>query len=160
MEVYLLRHGSAEAARAGGADSERALTAEGEQEVRQVVSAAKLAHVCPSLILSSPYERALRTAAIAADLLDCRVPPMTSNALTPDSDVRAVWDELRIHRDEASVLLAGHEPLFSASGAYLLGAPDLRIEFPKAGLLRVDVDAFGPEPSGVLRWMITPQLTT
>jgi len=146
--------------RAGEADSERALTAAGEQEIHQVVAAAKLAHVCPSLILSSPYKRALRTAAIAAELLDCKHPPVTSDALTPDSDVRAVWDELRIHRDESSILLAGHEPLFSACGAYLLGAPDLRIDFPKAGLLRLDIDAFGPEPRGILRWMITPQLTT
>lgn len=159
MEVYLLRHGSAETARAGESDSERLLTGEGEQEIRQVAAAAKLARVCPSLVLSSPYKRAIRSAEIAAELLDYSGPALTSDALLPDSSVEQVWDELRTHRDQRAVLLAGHEPLFSACSAYLLAAPDLRIDFPKAGLLRVDVDAFGLEPRGVLKWMIIPQLT-
>lgn len=159
MEVYLLRHGSAEFASAGAQDSERLLTEEGRVEVRRVVAAAKLAHACPSVILSSPFRRAMESAQIAADLLDYKGELITSNALTPDASARGVWEEIRVYRDQQCVLLCGHEPLFSAAGAHLLGCPELRIDFPKAGLLRLDIENFGPEPRGVLRWMLAPALT-
>lgn len=159
MEVFLLRHGTAENGRAGEPDSERALTAEGKYDVQRVVAAAKLAHVCPSLILSSPYKRAMQTANIAADLLDCKGEIVTSDALTPDAGVRQVWDELRTHRDENCVLIAGHQPLFGACASYLLGAPELQVEFPKAALMCIDVDTFASEPRGVLKWFLTPHLT-
>ncbi len=159
MEVYLLRHGSAEPGVAGVSDAERPLTAEGRQEIQRVVSAAKLARACPSLVLSSPYKRAIEAAQIAADLLDYKGQVLTSAALTPDSSVEALWNELRGRRDEGCVVLAGHEPLFSSYAAYLLGSPELRVDFPPAGMARIDVDGWGPAPRGVLKWMLTPQLT-
>ena len=159
MEIFLLRHGSAEPGSAGAPDSERLLTEEGRYEIQRVVAAAKLAHACPSLIVSSPYRRAMESARIAADLLDYRAEVIASDALTPDASARAVWEEIRVHKDEHCLLLAGHEPLFSAAAAYLLGCPELRVDFPKGGLLRVDVENFGAEPKGVLRWMLAPHLT-
>ena len=158
MEIYLLRHGSAEPAPPGGQDPERPLSPEGQHEIRRVVSAAKLAHACPSLILTSPYRRAHETARIAADLLDCRQQILSAEALTPDAKPEAVWEEIRVHRDEPSLLLAGHEPLFSACTAYLLASPELHVHFPKGGLVRIDVGEFGARPRGVLQWMLTPHL--
>jgi phosphohistidine phosphatase len=158
MELYLLRHGSSERARAGEPDSERPLTADGEHEIRRVVAAAKLAGACPTLILSSPYRRAMQSARIAADLLDYKGPVLASDALTPDADPPAVWEEVRVHRSEAALLLAGHEPLFSACAAHLLGSPDLQVDFPKAGLLRIEFERFVAEPRGILKWMLAPDL--
>lgn len=158
MELYLLRHGSSERAQPGEPDSERSLTEEGDYEVRRVIAAAKLAQACPSLIISSPYKRAIQSARIAADLLDCKSPPLTSDALTPDADPRGVWDEIRAHSSETGLLLAAHEPLLSACTAYLLGSLDIQIDFPKAGLVRLDFERFGPEPRGILKWMLAPHL--
>jgi phosphohistidine phosphatase len=159
MELYLLRHGSAERGQAGVADSDRSLTEEGEHEIRRVTAAAKLGHMCPSLILASPYRRAMQTARIAADVLGYKDPVLTANALQPESNVREVWDEIRVHRDQPSLLLCGHEPLFSASAAYLFGCPELLVDFPKAGLLRIDLETFALEPRGVLKWMLAYYLT-
>jgi phosphohistidine phosphatase len=159
MEIYLLRHGQAEPGSPGASDAERSLTEEGRYEIQRVIAAAKLAHACPSLILSSPYKRALQSAAIAADLLHYKDRVLTSDALAPDAGVRGVWEEIRVHRDEGCLLLAGHEPLLSACTAYLLGCPELLVDFTKAGLLRMDVESFGPEPRGALKWMLTPSLT-
>lgn len=159
MELYLLRHGTAERGRAGLPDSDRSLTPEGEQEIRRVTAAARLGHMSPSLILASPYRRAMQTARIAADLLDYKDPVLTTNVLQPESDVREVWDEIRVHRDHGSLLLCGHEPLFSASAAYLLGCPELLVDFPKAGLMRIDLESSALEPRGVLRWMLAYYLT-
>ncbi len=159
MEIYLLRHGSAEQGRAGSPDSDRALTEEGRFEIQRVMAAAKLARARPSLILSSPYKRALEAARIAADVVAYKGEIVVTDTLTPESGARGVWDEIRVHRDEESILLAGHEPLFSATTAYLAGCPDLQVEFAKAGLVRIDVEGFNAAPRGILKWMLTPDLT-
>jgi phosphohistidine phosphatase len=159
MEIYLLRHGSAERAAAGSPDSERALTPDGRYEIQRVIAAAKLARACPSLIMSSPYKRALEAARIAADLLGYKSEVLVSNALTPESGAHGVWDEIRVHRGEEGILLVGHEPLFSSCTAFLAGCSELRVEFARAGLVRIDIEGFQAAPRGILKWLITPELT-
>jgi phosphohistidine phosphatase len=131
MQIYLLRHGVAESQSTTGADADRELTDEGRQKVREVMKAAARAGVAPSLVISSPYRRAASTARIAVEVLGSKSDFLRSNALTPDRDPEAVWEEIRVHRHETAVLLVGHEPLFSELGAYLLGAPELHIDFKK-----------------------------
>jgi phosphohistidine phosphatase len=153
MEIYLLRHGIAED---GYPDAERALTAEGKDKLRKVL---KRAGARPSLIISSPYRRALETAQIAAEVLEYRGDVERAQALTPDGSAAGVWEEIRIRQNEDAILLASHEPLMSATAAFLLGAPGLHIDMKKAALVRVDVDRFGPQATGVLKWMLTPAVT-
>ena len=71
------------------------------------------AGVAPTLILTSPYRRALQTAEIAAEVLDYKGELLRTKALEPGSEPPMVWEEIRVHKDESSILLAGHEPLFS-----------------------------------------------
>jgi len=66
VQIHLLRHGRAEEAGQGGSDSARKLTAGGRAEVQQVLERARRVGVVPSLILTSPYVRALESAEIAA----------------------------------------------------------------------------------------------
>jgi phosphohistidine phosphatase len=153
MEIYLLRHGIAEE---GYPDPARALTAEGKEKVRRVM---KRAGVKPSAILTSPYRRALETAAIAAEEIGYDGEIERAQALTPDGSPEAVWEEIRAHKSERGILLASHEPLMSATVAFLLGAPGLHVDMKKAALVRVDVDRFGPQPLGVLKWMLTPAVS-
>lgn len=156
MEIYLLRHGIAEAHAAS--DSERDLTGEGREKLRHVLRVAANAGVKPSLILSSPYKRALATAKIAADALDYKGEIARTNGLLPDASPEEVWQEIRVHRTEDSLLLAGHEPLFSALGAYLLGVPQLTIDFKKGALLAIEMPEFGARPKGILKWLLTAKL--
>ena len=158
MEIYLLRHGIAEDARNGMRDADRALTPEGSKKLRAVLQKAAAASVSPSLILASPLRRARQTAEIAANVFGYREEILTSGALEPGSSPESVWEELRLHKDEPQVLLAGHEPLFSALMAYLLEAPTLRVDFKKGALARIDGEAANASPRGVLRWMITSKL--
>ena len=67
MQIYLLRHGIAEDARPGHSDAKRALTKEGGERVAEVIKAARRAGAEPSLIVSSPFVRAVETARIAAE---------------------------------------------------------------------------------------------
>jgi len=160
MDIYLLRHGIADDGHAGQPDSDRALTAEGKKKLRGVLRAAAAAGVRPSLILTSPYKRALQTAELASEILEYRGDLVRTRALEPGSRPEAVWDEVRVHKDEQNVLLAGHEPLFSSLTAYLLGSTELRVDFKKGGLLCLEVDRFTGPPKGVLKWYLTPKLAT
>ena len=157
MEIYLLRHGAAENARAGMKDSDRALTADGREKLRRVLKRARQAGVEPALILSSPYRRALETAAEAAELLGYSGQVVQTRALEPEGAPREVWEEIRGRRTDSSILLASHEPLMSSLAAFLLNSPALMLDMKKAALARVDCEHFGPEPRGTLKWMLTPR---
>jgi len=158
LEVYLLRHGIAEEGLSGGSDSMRALVPEGRRKLRDVLKVAKAARVKPGLIVSSPYRRARQSAEIAADVLGYTKQIIESETLLPSGSPAAVWDEIRAHRDEESILLVGHEPLFSQTTAHLLASPAMQVEFKKGALLRIDFDQFPPSPRGWLRWMLPPRL--
>ncbi len=158
MEIYLLRHGIAEAGRPGHDDSERALTDEGREKLRAVLKRARSAGVEPTLILASPYRRAMETAREAADIFGYRVEVEKTRALVPEASPHDLWDEIRGRKGENAVLLAGHEPMMSSMAAFLLGSPAAMIDMKKAALVRVDCERMGVHPSGVLKWMLTPAL--
>lgn len=158
MEIYLLRHGIAEDGQVGQPDAERVLTADGKKKLRNVLRAAAAAGVAPSLILTSPYKRAVQTAQLAAEILDYKGELLRTKALEPGSSPKPVWDEIRVHKDESRILLSGHEPLFSRLTAYLLNAPELQIDFKKGAIACVEVERFTAEPHGVLRWYLTPKV--
>jgi phosphohistidine phosphatase len=154
VELYLLRHGIAEDHSPTGRDADRRLTEEGREKLKRVLKRAAQAGVEPSLILSSPYTRAMETAELAASELHYKGEILRVGSLTPDSSPPAVWSTIREHRDEAAILLAGHEPLFSSTAAWLLGSTRQMVEFRKGALVRIDVRT-GAAPVGVLQWMIT-----
>ena len=158
MEIYLLRHAIAEENSPSGRDHDRRLTDEGRDKLRRVLERAAAAGVEPSLILSSPLVRAVQTAEMAAHELGYSGKIVRVDCLAPDGSPSDIWKELRGRRDESAVLLAGHEPLFSATTAYLLGCTRSMVDFRKAGLVRIDVQGFGAAPAGVLQWMLIPKL--
>ncbi len=158
MQIYLLRHGIAEEARLNLPDANRALTAEGRKKLRQVLQTAAKAGVKPTLMLSSPYKRALQTAEIAKRVLKYEGDIVQTNVLIPSSRAEQVWEEIRVHRSESSLLLTGHNPLFEHLAGYLLGHPDLKMDFKKGALLRIDIESFGAEPKGILLWCLTAKL--
>jgi phosphohistidine phosphatase len=157
MEIYILRHGIAEEARAGMPDAERALTDAGREKLRAVLEQARAAGVKPSLILTSPYRRAQQTAAIAAQVLGCHK-IVETGILVPNSAPKAVWDAICARRREPALLIAGHEPLLGMTVGYLLGVPALQVDLKKSALVRIDQESFSGAPRGVLKWMLTPRL--
>src|SRR6266852_5670546 len=131
MDLFILRHGIAENGQAGQADSERALTTEGKRKLRTILKKAKAAGVEPSLILTSPYKRAEQTAQLAVEILGYKGDLLRTQALTPSSRPESVWDEIRLHKEHEQVMLSSHEPLCSRLTAYVLGVPNLKIDFKK-----------------------------
>ena len=158
MEIYILRHAIAEVRRPGLPDAQRALTPEGKLKLRKILLRAKKVKVAPSLILTSPYTRALETAEMAAELLGYQGQVVRTSALVPGSSPPAIWKEISSRKDERAVLLSGHEPLLSATAAYLLNAPTLQIDLKKGALVRIDLDRLAGTPHGVLKWILTAKL--
>jgi phosphohistidine phosphatase len=158
MQIYLLRHGIADDAKAGQPDADRALTGEGRDKLKRVLRRAGAADVSPTLILTSPYLRAVETAEIAAEVLGCKGKVEKTRALVPEASPNDTWEEIRANKDERAILLASHEPLMSSLAAFLLDCPSLQIDMKKAALVRLDCDRPGPKPKAVLKWMLTPAL--
>src|SRR3954449_10090672 len=119
MQIYSLRHGVAEDARPGQPDSERALTGEGREKLRRVLKRARRADLDPTLILSSPYRRAMQTAAVAAEVLAYAGEIVRTRALVPEATPFDAWEEIRSRKTERSILLASHEPLMSSMVSFL-----------------------------------------
>jgi phosphohistidine phosphatase len=158
MELYLLRHGIAEDFAATGRDADRALTAEGKRKLRDLLKVAAQAGVQPSLILSSPYRRAKETAVIAAKALEYGDEIVESNGLIPNAHPQELWEEIRVHKSSAKLLVVSHEPLLSSATAVLLNASGLHVDFKKGAILRIDIEGFSAQPSGILKWYLTPRL--
>ena len=158
VSIYLLRHAIAENARPGQSDPERALTDEGKEKLRRVLKRARAAGVAPTLILSSPYRRALETAAIAAQALGYQGKVVQTATLEPMASPHDAWNEIRQRRGEESILLSSHEPLMSSMTAFLLRSPALAVDMKKAALVRIDFKDLGAQPNGMLKWMLTPAL--
>ena len=158
MELYLLRHGIAEDHSETGRDEDRRLIAEGRHKLQSILERAHAAGVAPSAIFSSPLRRALETAELAARGLGYEGRIVRTSALVPGASPQDVWYFVREHADEPSILLAGHEPLFSAAVAYLLGSTRSMVHFRKGALVRIDLDANRSIPEGILQWMITAKL--
>jgi phosphohistidine phosphatase len=156
MQIYLLRHGIAEDAKPGHPDAERPLTAEGRDKLRRVLKRARTADLDPTVILSSPYRRAIETAAVAAEVLAYKGEIVRTRALVPEASPYDAWEEIRNRKNERAILLSSHEPLMSSMVAFLLDSPALHVEMKKAALARIDCDRFGPKAAGVLKWMLTP----
>jgi phosphohistidine phosphatase len=158
MEIYVFRHGIAEDGGPNLPDADRALTDEGRRKVRDVAKTARRAGVEPSLVISSPYTRAVETAEIAIDELRYKGDLIRSKTLVPHGSPEKVWSELREHSGQSAILLAGHEPLLSHLVAYLLSTPTLRFEMKKAAMVAIEFTALTPSPHGILRWIIHPKL--
>lgn len=158
MELYLMRHGIAEDGLAAQSDSLRKLTKEGREKVAAVVGAARRGGMGPTLILSSPYLRAMQTARLAAERLGYTGEIVKSDALVPHSCPEDVWRELRVHGGEGSILVSSHEPLLGNTVGYLLNSPSLAVEVRKASIICIELPRMSGQPQGILQWMITPKL--
>src|ERR1041385_9010752 len=159
MQLHLLRHGRAEEAVSGASDAARKLTLEGRTQVQHVLERAQRAGMAPSLILCSPYLRAVESAEIAAKVVGYDAGRIVrTDALVPISAARRVWEEIRSRRTESQILIAGHEPLLGQLVGFLLAAPAMQVAVRPATLVRIDVDHFGAEPQGVLHWVLPPEL--
>jgi len=151
MEIWLLRHASAEERSESGKDGDRTLTEDGHKRAREV--ARGLAELEPGieLILTSPYARARQTADPVVRALRLQNKLRETQALEPSSDPEEILEEVRAEKVEA-VLLVGHEPHLGALlGRLVAGRTGLEIPMRKAAVARVSWSGSG---AGMLRALL------
>lgn len=159
MNLFLLRHGLAveRVARGFANDFDRPLTPKGRRQLRH--SRAALKKLKPDLILSSPLVRAQQTAEIVAAELKWKKPVRFSDALKPGGKVKKLVAELnRVNPPPENVLLVGHEPDLSGLISRLTtGGDDLRLDFKKGGLAKLEIEKLRPGKCAALAWLLTPK---
>ncbi len=144
MEIWLLRHASAEDESGSGRDEDRSLTEDGHKRAREV--ARGLVELEPSidLILTSPYQRARQTAEPAARALRLTGQLRETQALEPSSDPEEILGEVRAEKARG-ILLVGHAPHLGALlGRLVSGRPGLEIPMKKASVARLQWEGSGP----------------
>jgi len=136
-ELVFMRHGHSLSTNEAGvrSDSERPLSALGEKEALESAMHLSAAGFSPSLIISSPYTRAARTAEIASGVFPS-ASRETSRALS-DGPAQAIMDLIRdLAKDGSRVLVVGHQPLMGAIAGYFLGREGF--DLSPAGYVRAD----------------------
>lgn len=161
MNIYILRHGIAveRGTRGFDSDSERPLTAKGKRQLRNSAAAMKRIKLRFDLILSSPYERAKRTAEIIAEELKLKKRLKLSNPLKADGEPETMIRELAgLNPAPKNLLLVGHEPYLSQLISILVSGNNmLRMDFKKGGLCKLEAEEFRPGGAALV-WLLTPKL--
>jgi phosphohistidine phosphatase len=117
MNLYLLRHGEAEAS--AHTDAARQLTAKGRQDVENVAKQFAARQLPLEHCFVSPYVRAGQTAEIFFGQLKESVTSSTTELLVPEVRASTVIDFLNKNTHGRNVLLVSHNPLLSELNALL-----------------------------------------
>jgi phosphohistidine phosphatase len=163
MLLLLVRHALAadRDAMAFPDDSARPLVPKGKKTFRRVARQLAAAGFVPTTILSSPWKRAWQTAGILAEEtgLD-KAARMACPALAQDPGLDLLATAVGAREANEVVALVGHEPWLSELGSLLLTGSGTRlaIDFPKSGVLGVELTAVGPA-AGRLRFFLHPRST-
>lgn len=155
VQLHLLRHAHAgDPMKWRGPDSTRPLSEKGEsQAIRLGLFLADIGFA-PDLIMSSPLVRALETARLVATPLG--LPIIVSDALASSLTLDSLDRLLADAGSPRRPLLVGHDPDFSMLAAELAGAQELPVR--KGTLLRIDSARPLRPGSGLLRWLLPPEL--
>jgi phosphohistidine phosphatase len=158
--VILLRHGKSDWGTDFDTDHERPLAKRGRNAAATMgVLLARIEQV-PDRALTSSAVRARETVERAAEAGNWSCPVVPAPELYASSPA-TVLARVREEDDAASsLLLAGHEPTWSALASDLMGGGLLR--FPTAAMARIDleIDSWSrvDVDRGVLVWFLIPRL--
>ncbi|OVE75713.1 phosphohistidine phosphatase SixA [bacterium E08(2017)] len=141
MQIYLMRHGTAQTPFSGG---EQKLTAAGKVGVQQTADYIKNENITFDIIVSSPKLRARQTAGIVADTIDYpKADIVLDESLTPNAATSDTMRFLSRFKDKRSILAVGHLPSMPRLAAAMISV-SFTHPFPNANLYRIDADTIPP----------------
>ncbi len=156
MLLCLMRHGIAidREDAACPPEPERHLTQKGMEKTRAAARGLRTLGVQPSLVLSSPYLRAMQTAEIACVVLEIPVSSIRkTEALLPGASPRMLFEELSKSKAEETICF-GHAPNLDDVIAAAVHAAKAFTQLKKGGAAYLDMDSFLPV-DGRLIWVMT-----
>jgi phosphohistidine phosphatase len=140
-------------------DRDRPLTDKGRKVERDVGRALRKLDLVPTLVLASPWTRAMQTAEVLIESARLDRPAVACEALAEDPDLIRLADYVGDQPDNAVVAMVGHSPWMEELAALLLGGStsSLRIDFPKSGVMGIDLAKLAPG-DGELRFFLRPKM--
>ena len=151
MELYFLRHGqSVPRSEWDGEDASRPLTEAGISSLAHAAWTLARLKVEPDVLITSPMERAQRTAEIVAPALGLEGKLSTASSLGRGFSMKDLRRLLREHARAEAVMLVGHNPEFTTVIHKLTGA---HVVLSKGGLARVHLSA-RKSRSAELVWLL------
>jgi phosphohistidine phosphatase len=153
MKLYLVRHGQA---KSKSDDPQRALTADGLQEVRQVGQFLRPLALDVHAIWHSPKARAQETAQALAPAVAAGAEFMEKRGLAPDDDVDDIAREIEAIPE--NLMIVGHLPFLEKLASKLTCGLEqcLSLDFKRSAVVALERQA--PGEQWVLAWMITPEI--
>jgi phosphohistidine phosphatase len=160
MDLYIVRHGIAidREDPKSPPEPERFLTEEGIEKTKQVAKAIAALGLHADLMVSSPYVRAMQTAAIFAKALDFPEQKIRqTESLLPGAEPNLILRELAREKNASSVFCFGHAPHVDRLLAATVGSQRQIATMKKAGVAYIELKRVSP-PNGQLIWLATPKL--
>ena len=160
MQLLVIGHAIAmdreEFAESGESDDRRPLTSRGTKRMRKVARGLRQVVDRIDVLATSPYTRAVETAAIVSDEFGIG-PAEVSASLVPDVHFNEFEEWARAYSNTNLLAIAGHEPHLTGLVTWLMtGNGDSRLELRKGGACLIDFDANIRRGSGTLLWLLTP----
>jgi len=142
-------------------DAQRPLTTKGVKRIRKAARGLRKLAIAFDGILTSPLVRASQTADIVAEILGLQSELQQLSGLAPETSVDKLLLGLSRFENHEHLVLVGHQPLLSATAAFLLSGKENsstpKIEIKKGGICKIEIDALPPREPGTLHWLLAPK---
>lgn len=158
--VLLLRHGKSDWASDTGDDRDRPLAKRGQRAARSMGQLLSRTGLVPDSAVTSPAVRARTTLELAMKAGGWVCPVQVSEALYGEGP-HAVIEQICRQSDEAStLLLVGHEPIWSETLGLLVGGGRHRVPTGALAAIDLEVEAWTDvrPGAGYLAFLLPPRL--
>lgn len=156
MRLYIMRHGQAEP---GGRcpDSERSLTANGNDELNLVGEGLRALGVEVELVAHSPLVRTTQTAEIISTFLGEKAELLRVGSLAPGARPEIIFKEVMGLSEFNALMTVGHAPDVSIFSHYALaGEHGSAFNFLPGSVACIEFDGGVSPGRGKLVWFMTP----
>ncbi len=159
MNLYLMRH--TEPVHGHPLDASRPLKDSGTKQAADMAAWLTKLIGRVDIVISSPFVRAMQTAAIMADALGSYV--ADTRMLGPEGTPDEMWAEIeRLAQQSKDVLIVGHDPSLNKLIFSLMGIEgdqsDLRLDWGAVAFMKIKTGETGLLQFGTLQWLFTPLL--
>lgn len=158
--LLVMRHAKSDWGAEYSRDHDRPLNSRGRKAARQMGRFLSATGTVPDTVITSTAVRALTTVELASEAGNWRCPIVTDGSFYA-SDPDTVIDALAVvDTDVDCLLVAGHEPTWSALVGRLMGGG--RVHMPTAAVACLDLPHGGwsdlSDRACELRWLVTPKM--
>ncbi|MFC1587005.1 histidine phosphatase family protein [Planctomycetota bacterium] len=152
MEIYLMRHGKAEAICEDG-DPARSLTPAGEESIIGIGRALAGMGISFDVIFASTLARAMQTGKLIGAQTNPGLTPVPSSELAYGEDLGRVLNLLREYPQASRALFVGHQPRIERwIGELVSTVGDVSLRVGTGCIGCIEIFSIPPREPGVLNW--------